>query len=253
MSNLFDDEITEYYTSKDKNIFEYLSSPTNLSKFLKGLCKVSLDVFEKILNNLITCNLDQPLPSTIFVSIIKNQITHLYVSDTSIIQKILIKARTVILKHSFNEKFVLYNHCINTIKEKAQCVKSKDDIYEACKIYELIFGSTSETDAICQALTENNDQNETLFKKQKESIQEGSVHKESIQIYIYIKSLAQQILPLEINVSATIENVKSKIQEETGIFVRRQRLLFAGKPLEDGKTLSHYSYIQKNSTIVCSI
>jgi ubiquitin len=60
---------------------------------------------------------------------------------------------------------------------------------------------------------------------------------------IFCKTLTGKSIPLDVEKTDTITAIKEKISQKEGIHVENMRLIYAGKQLEDERTLEDYEVI----------
>ena len=67
-------------------------------------------------------------------------------------------------------------------------------------------------------------------------------------IQVFVKSLTGRIIVANVTIMDSVRTLRAMIEREEGISSDEQRLVYAGKQLEDGRILLDYN-IQRDSTI----
>ena len=70
----------------------------------------------------------------------------------------------------------------------------------------------------------------------------------SSEMQIFVKTLTGKTISMDCTIDTKIEEIKKSIQEQEGVPVDQQRLIFAGKQLEDPDTIG-FNNIQSGSTL----
>ena len=69
-------------------------------------------------------------------------------------------------------------------------------------------------------------------------------------LQLFVKTLTAKTIIVWVEASDCIKDIKTKIQEETGVPPEKQSLTFAGKQLEEDRTLADYNITKESSQYI---
>ena len=213
-----------------------------LSESLNGLCKVDISIENdetvEILPPLSYHQFSPGIPATVYFKSTKEfeDNTHIIIdiegnSEPAIVQmkKLPLNSRAErSLEYLFNNENIKYLRNLEQTDEVVSAITQLSIGYGILTPYTGLIGTQKYTS------DEERERIKSLIEKASQK-----------NFRIFIKTLTGAKLPLFVNQNEKIKDIKEKIQEKEGIPPDQQRLIFAGKQLEDENTLKDYRVVRK--------